>query len=103
MDDAYIQKMSQVSTASHRDATLAIPTRCANGFMKKIDDRALGLESAVIGDSAFGHVGAGGSIGFADPDKRMSFGYVMNKVGPGLLLNPRGQTLVDAAYAALAE
>ena len=90
--------MSQISMASHSDATLMIPTRFALGFMKRMDNRALGLEGALIGTNAFGHVGAGGSIGFADPDRNMSFGYVMNKAGPGLLLNPRGQSLVDAAY-----
>ena len=42
-----------------------------------------------------------GSIGFADPDCRMSFGYVMNKMGVGLMLNQRGQSLVDAAYQSL--
>lgn len=50
---------------------------------------------------AYGHVGAGGSIGFADPDCGLSFGYVMNKQGAGILLNERGQSLVDATYRAL--
>ncbi len=31
----------------------------------------------------------------------MSFGYVMNRMGSGLGLNDRGQSLVDAAYRAL--
>ncbi len=93
-----VARMSRVSTANHQDATLVIPTRFALGFMKAMDNRALGHESALIGESAFGHVGAGGSIGFADPAKRMSFGYVMNRKGLGLLLNERGQSLVDAAY-----
>ena len=31
----------------------------------------------------------------------MSLSYVMNQQGPGTLLNPRGQSLVDAAYRAL--
>ena len=30
--------------------------------------------------ASFGHPGAGGSIGFADPDSGVSFGYVMNKL-----------------------
>jgi CubicO group peptidase (beta-lactamase class C family) len=44
-------------------------------------------------------VGAGGSIGFADPAQGLAFGYSMNQMGPGILLNERGQSLVDAAYA----
>ena len=45
--------------------------------------------------------GAGGSIGFADPACGLSFGYTMNRMGAGLFLNDRGQSLVDAAYRAL--
>jgi CubicO group peptidase (beta-lactamase class C family) len=56
----------------------------------------------ILSDAAFGHAGMGGSIGFADPDARMAFGYVMNKQGRGVLLNDRGQSLVDAAYRCLA-
>jgi hypothetical protein len=31
----------------------------------------------------------------------MSFGYAMNRQGESLLLNDRGQGLIDAAYCAL--
>ena len=55
----------------------------------------------VLSSAAFGHVGAGGSLGFADPVAGFSFGYTMNKMGPGLLMNERSQPLVDAAYLSL--
>ena len=55
----------------------------------------------MLSSAAFGHVGAGGSLGFADPEARLSFGYVMNRQGAGILLNDRGQSLVDAVYRAL--
>lgn len=100
----HIDKMSAVSMATMKDATLLIPTRFALGFMKSMDNRyrATGeLETAIIGDKAFGHVGAGGSIGFADPDCQLGFGYSMTKMGAGLMLNDRGQRLVDATYKAL--
>ena len=96
--------MGEVASATHEDATLLIPTRFGLGFMKSIDNRrelAVDRSSAILGGAAFGHVGAGGSIGFADPVARMSFGYTMNQMGPGILLNERGQSLVDAAYRSL--
>ncbi|WP_300379306.1 serine hydrolase domain-containing protein [Henriciella sp.] len=99
-----LHAMSMVSTATQRDATLLIPTRFASGFMKSMDNRALAGgqdQSAIMGEHAFGHVGAGGHIGFADPDCGMAFSYTMSKMGPGLLMNDRGQPLIDAAYRAL--
>lgn len=93
-----LRRAGRVSAATHEDGTLLIPARFGLGFMKSMDNRGIGFESAILGDSAFGHVGAGGSIGFADPDCRMSFGYTMNQMGNGILLNDRGQSLVDAAY-----
>ncbi|MFO1079341.1 MAG: serine hydrolase domain-containing protein [Reyranellaceae bacterium] len=110
VDAATLARMGEVSMATHDDATLRIPTRFALGFMKSMDNRrrSLGAEifgpevdSVILGSAAFGHVGAGGSLGFADPAAGLSFGYTMNQMGPGLLLNARGQALVDAAYRAL--
>ncbi len=99
-----LTRMASSSVATHEDATLMIPTRFSLGFMKSMDNRKLENAencSAILSEAAFGHVGAGGSLGFADPDARMSFGYAMNKMGLGILLNDRGQSLVDAAYRAL--
>ena len=36
-----------------------------------------------------------GSIGMADSIAGASIGYVMNRMGSGVLLNARGQALVD--------
>lgn len=98
-----LKRMARPAMATHLDATLMIPTRFSLGYMKSMDNRALGQEGAscILSEPAFGHVGAGGSIGFADPECAMSFGYTMNKMGQGILLNARGQSLVDAAYQAL--
>ena len=99
-----LARMGRVAVGTHQDATLVIPTRFALGYMKAMDNRHLpGLDGAscILSDSAFGHVGAGGSIGFACPETKMSFGYTMNQMGLGLLLNDRGQSLVDAAYRAI--
>ena len=48
----------------------------------------------------FGHFGTGGALGFADPVRRVAFGYVMNHVVPRWQ-SPRNRALVDALYSAL--
>ena len=62
------------------------------------------LRDARFGPSegAFGHPGAGGSLGFADPDAKLGFGYAMNKMGPSILVDARPLALIDAVYASLA-
>src|SRR5205814_917535 len=103
VDADTLARMAEVSMATHLDATLMIPTRFALGFMRSMDNRRNngGTDSAILGRDAFGHVGAGGSIGLADPECGLSLGYTMNKMGPGILLNERGQALVDTAYRCL--
>ena len=110
VDGKTLARMGEVSMATHDDATLRIPTRFALGFMKSMDNRKRSVgaklfgpdvDSVIMGSAAFGHVGAGGSLGFADPVAGLSFGYTMNRMGPGLLMNERGQALVDAAYLSL--
>lgn len=104
VDRRTLARMARVSTATNSDATLLLPTRWGLGFMRSMDNRRRpngAKDSAILGEHAFGHVGAGGSIGFADPSEALSFGYAMNRMGPGILLNERGQSLVDATYLAL--
>jgi CubicO group peptidase (beta-lactamase class C family) len=99
-----IERMSAVSVATEIDATLLMPTRFGLGFMRSMDNRhrpAGFMESMVLGRDAFGHAGAGGSVGFADPEAGLAFGYAMNRMGAGILLNERGQGVVDAAYRAI--
>jgi CubicO group peptidase (beta-lactamase class C family) len=84
------------------DRTLLVAMRMALGFHGSIDNRAIGPSlSALLGATAYGHAGFGGSIGFADPQANLSFGYTMNRMGAGTALNDRGQSLIDAAYTAL--
>ena len=49
----------------------------------------------------FGHSGAGGSLGFADPDAQIGFGYVMNQMSAGLGADPRWKPMIDAVYASV--
>lgn len=99
-----IAAMGSVSSATMQDATLLIGSRFGQGFMKSIDNRHMSGghdASFIIGESAFGHVGMGGSCVFYDPGCDLVFAYSMNKMGSGILLNARGQSLVDATYESL--
>ncbi len=99
-----LARMGRVASSTGKDAVLVMPTRFALGYMKTMDNRkepAGVQDSVLVSEAAFGHVGAGGSFGFADPPAAMSFGYTMNRMGPGAALNDRGQNLVDAVYRAL--
>lgn len=97
-----LHAMREIRSASDCDVLLRIPTTFTLGFSKSWGDRRLGAgQHVIIGKDAFGTPGMGGSIGFADTDARMSFGYVMNRHGSGVGLNERGQGLIDAAYRAL--
>jgi CubicO group peptidase (beta-lactamase class C family) len=104
VDEGTLAQMSAVSSASAIDAVLLVGLRVALGFMKSSDNRRGppgAQDSLILSEEAFGHPGMGGSLGFADPHARMSFGYSMNKQGRGVLLNERGQSLVDATYRSL--
>jgi len=104
VDADTLARMAAVSSASSRDFTLLAPMRFSLGYFKSMDNRRAPRgtqDSMFLPEPAFGHPGYGGSIGFADPESGMSFGYTMNRMGEGVLLNPRGQSLIDAAYQAL--
>jgi CubicO group peptidase (beta-lactamase class C family) len=80
------------------DLVLGVNTRFGLGFMLRQPFAAGG---ACLGEGAFGHPGAGGSLAFADPERRLGFGYVMNRMGPRILLDDRAIALVEAANACL--
>jgi len=54
------------------------------------------------GPSSFGHSGAGGSVGFADPDRGLAFGYAMNQMQTNLDGDTRAGRLINAVYRCLA-
>jgi CubicO group peptidase (beta-lactamase class C family) len=57
-------------------------------------------EALFGGEGAFGHSGAGGSYGFADPERGLAVGYVMNKMSAELL-DPRPHGIVSSIYQAI--
>lgn len=83
------------------DEVLCRPSSFSGGFMKAMPSLGNRYDGLAIPDPAFGHVGMGGSLGFADPQRELSFGYAMNRLGPTVLLNERAQSLVDKLYQTL--
>ena len=77
------------------DACLVVPSRFGMGFMLDGD------LTPMLSPSSFGHAGAGGSLGYADPDANVGYGYVMNQMGGGIAGDPRTVNLTDAVRACL--
>ena len=100
-----VKKLSKSNVKTHTDKMLLFPTNFSNGFMLHMDNQNT-FEgeggSFLIGPNAFGHVGYGGSSAtFADPDLKISFGYLTNKLGGEYLIGNRAQSLIDAIYKIL--
>ena len=74
------------------DKTLRTQTRFGLGCM--LDQPQVANATFGLGAKALGHPGAGGSIGFADPERDVAFGFVTNTLGPYVLMDPRAQKLV---------
>jgi CubicO group peptidase (beta-lactamase class C family) len=70
-------------------------TRFSLGFMKPTPIWSFG------GAHSFGSPGAGGSLGFADPDAGVGYAYVTSQMGTTLTGDPRDVALRDALHAAL--
>ena len=85
-----------IEQSSGPDALLIINTRFSLGFMMSQPGASLGPNA-----KSFGHPGAGGSLGYADPEAKIGFGYTMNKMHASLLIDPRATALIDAVYASM--
>lgn len=84
-----------VSHAEGPDRVLLMPTRFALGFALPP------MLGEACPEGSFGHPGAGGSLGFADPARGLAFGYAMNQMRLGVSGDPRAARLVEALYASL--
>jgi len=78
------------------DEVLRVDTAFSLGFARPLNEFQFGSS-----ERAFGHPGAGGSFAFADPDRDVSFAYVMNRMGFYLNDDPREKPLRDALYRCL--
>jgi CubicO group peptidase (beta-lactamase class C family) len=88
---------ARTEQAAGLDTVLQLSNRIALGFMLPSPMRRF-----ADNPKAFGHGGAGGSLGFCDPENGVSFGYAMNQMqsgGPGG--DPRWWPMLEAMYGAL--
>jgi CubicO group peptidase (beta-lactamase class C family) len=90
-----ILQEATATTSRGADLMLGTETHFGMGFQLPTPTRRFGPQ-----DSAFGHYGAGGSVGFCDPVSQVSFGYVMNQMGKGWQ-NSRNQALIEATFNSL--
>jgi len=77
------------------DVVLGKPSRFGLGFQLPPVDRPIGPNKGVVL-----HFGAGGALGFADPEAGIAFGYAMNRMG-ARQGNPTNRALIGAVYACL--
>lgn len=81
------------------DQVLGLPLRFSHGFMLSQVERP----DCRYGHGArgFGHPGAGGCLGFADPDYEIGFGYVTSRMGANILIDERAVAIINAVYEVL--
>jgi CubicO group peptidase (beta-lactamase class C family) len=79
-----------------RDEVMGVPSSLSLGFLKPGPQLSFGSSQR-----AFGTPGAGGSFGFADPDERLGFAYVMNNMEYQMFDDPREKGLRDAVYRSI--
>jgi CubicO group peptidase (beta-lactamase class C family) len=77
------------------DECLKAPVQFSLGFMKPSAVWPFG------NPSSFGSPGAGGSLGFADPEAGVGYGYVTSQMGTTITGDPRDVALRDALYSVL--
>lgn len=94
LDEALLAELTR-EHAQGDDRTLLTSTRFGLGTM--LDQPSVANATYGLGPQAFGHPGAGGSIGFADPERELALGFVVNTLGPYVLMDPRAQRLARLA------
>jgi CubicO group peptidase (beta-lactamase class C family) len=91
-----LKKAPVLPSGGPRDLVLHVDAAFSCGFTKPCPMLQFGTSAA-----AFGTPGAGGSFGFADPDRALGYAYVMNRMDYHIANDPREKALRDATYACL--
>ena len=92
-DETRERARATATPAGEPDLCLIMPTTFGMGFMTH------GLFTPYAGPGSFGHSGAGGSNAFAQPERALAVGYVMNKMAANLAADARAQRITTAAAA----
>jgi CubicO group peptidase (beta-lactamase class C family) len=95
MDDAQLRRATTQVTSGPNTVLLDMDIQFGMGFMVRSQ------MIPIAGPHSFGHFGAGGSVGWADPDLGLAFGYVMNRMDVGLAGDVRSANLINACIAAV--
>lgn len=82
-----------ITPENEPDTCLIMPTTFGLGFMTS------GMFTPYAGPGSYGHPGAGGSVGFAQPERELAFAYVMNQMASNLAADFRAQALTEACTA----
>jgi len=88
-----LKNEAEVPPAGAFDIVMGLDTYFSFGFLKPGSDLMFGSNR-----KAFGTPGAGGSFGFADPEKEIGYAYIMTKMGAYLVNDPREMAIRDAMY-----
>jgi CubicO group peptidase (beta-lactamase class C family) len=98
----WILQTLQTTYTQQDDAVLCAPIAFSAGMMRdplnEFGDKI--RKHFGSSKSAFGHPGAGGSLAFADPERGLSFAYVMNQMELGALPGEKTLSLVEAVDGA---
>jgi CubicO group peptidase (beta-lactamase class C family) len=91
-----LERATKQQTRGPNAVLLDLDIQFGLGFMVPSELIALGSPRS------FGHFGAGGSMGWADPETGLAVGYAMNRMDVGLAGDARSTSLFNAAYKAAA-
>jgi len=90
-------EMARQTESDGKDLVLGqLHTRFGLGFMLGTEDVSMGPNK-----DAMGHGGAGGSLGFADPDNKISLGFTMNQMHPGITAWKTATDVAESVYKTL--
>jgi CubicO group peptidase (beta-lactamase class C family) len=95
LDDSHLRSATRRRTEGNDVVLLDLDLQFARGFIVPSTLVTVGRAGS------FGHFGLGGSMGWADPDAALAFGYVMNQLAVGVTGDKRSYRLVKACYEAL--